>query len=286
MAAGVRAFQEWLPMREAPYTRYELGDLATLFRLDTRLVGRSQQLDPADWIEGKDDFEAAAVAFRDGALTDTARTMLGSEQEKWLAEGLAASSAAGKPWQVVAQQVIMSPMFSPGDFSSWFAPGTMPDADELAGLEQSSRLSALGIPRSMDKWDGYPAARQRLFDAARKAGADLVVLSGDSHNAWAFEIEHEGEPAGVEFAVHSVSSFGLDKRFDGDPAMIARSLLDANSNLKWCDTSQRGYMVLQITPDAVTNEWLFVPSRDHRSAELSGTYSLRKLKGRNSLTPL
>src|SRR5690606_8127697 len=67
MAAGVRAFQEWLPMREAPYTRYELGDLATLFRLDTRLVGRSQQLDPADWIEGKDDFEAAAVAFRDGA---------------------------------------------------------------------------------------------------------------------------------------------------------------------------------------------------------------------------
>ncbi len=279
MAAGVRAFQEWLPMREAPYTSYELGDLATLFRLETRLLGRSEQLDLDAWLAGKDDIEAAAIAFRDGPLADPARSMLGAKQEKWLADGLAASTAVGKPWQILAQQVIMSPMLSPTNFDSWIAPFTTPTAEDLAGLEQSTRLSALGIPRSMDKWDGYPAARKRLLDASRSAGADLVVLSGDSHNAWAFDMEHEGQPAGVEFAVHSVSSLGLEKGFDGDPEAIARSLRDANSNLKWCDTSQRGYMVLDITPEAVTNQWLFVASGIKRSIEVSGSQRLRARKG-------
>ena len=32
----------------------------------------------------------------------------------------------------------------------------------------------------------------------------------------------------------------------------------ANPELKWADTSQRGYMMLEITPKRVTGEWLFM----------------------------
>ena len=33
------------PMSGRPYDRYQTGDLATLFRLETRLIGRDRQLD-------------------------------------------------------------------------------------------------------------------------------------------------------------------------------------------------------------------------------------------------
>lgn len=281
MAAGVRAFHEWLPMRPNPYTRYDLGNLATIFRLETRLLARSRQLDLEEWFaQNPDDFEAAAIAFRDGPLADESRTMLGDEQERWLARGLSESTASGVKWQIVAQQVIMGQMRMPSDFSSsWFAPGTQPDPDDFAEMALGARLAEVDLPYSMDKWDGYPAARTRLFDAARTSAADLVVLSGDSHNAWAFELEDEGQPVGVEFAVQGVSSLGLDKRTDGNPAAIANSFLGACPELKWCDTSQRGYMVLDVQADSLTTEWLFVPARYVRSVETNGIHRMRVQKG-------
>ncbi|MFN7159126.1 MAG: alkaline phosphatase D family protein, partial [Erythrobacter cryptus] len=44
-AAARRAHREWMPVSDAPYAAYQVGDLATLFRLDTRIEGRDQQLD-------------------------------------------------------------------------------------------------------------------------------------------------------------------------------------------------------------------------------------------------
>ena len=55
------------------------------------------------------------------------------------------------------------------------------------------------LPLNMDAWDGYPAARDRVFKAALDANANLVSLAGDTHNAWAFDLDHAGEKVGVEF---------------------------------------------------------------------------------------
>ena len=50
-----------------------------------------------------------------------------------------------------------------------------------------------GLPLNMDSWDGYPAARDRLLAAAQRADADLVTLSGDSHNVlYRFAVSHAG----------------------------------------------------------------------------------------------
>ena len=51
-AASVRAYREWLPVSDDPWKAYEVGDLATLFRLETRLTARSQQLSIADVLAG------------------------------------------------------------------------------------------------------------------------------------------------------------------------------------------------------------------------------------------
>ncbi|WP_375404807.1 alkaline phosphatase D family protein [uncultured Sphingomonas sp.] len=268
VAAGMRAHREWLPMGRADYDRYRIGDLATLFRLETRLLARTEQLDIGVALRGATDPARAAAAFRNGPLADPARTMMGAAQERWLADGLAGSTAAGVPWQILAQQVIMAPTRLPAVTPAWFPPGTTLSARDQAELAAAVGLAKLGLPMGLDRWDGYPAARARLLAASDRARADLVVLSGDSHNAWAYDLEHDGEPVGVELAGHSVSSLGLEKRFGGDAPSIARDFVRLNPGLKWCDTSRRGYLTVDLTPERVESEWLFLASRGERSVAL------------------
>lgn len=283
-AAGVRAFREWLPMGGDDYAQYQLGDLATMFRLETRLIARSKQLEIGAALFGADP-KQAAIAFRDGPLADPARTMMGPVQEKWLADGMAASAGRGTRWQILAQQVIMAPSRLPTVTGDWYAPGVSPSAREQVELRMATMLADAGVPTGLDRWDGYPAARDRLFDSAAAARANLVVLSGDSHNAWASELDHGGRRAGVEFGGHSVSSLGVEKRFGGDPAKIAQAFTAANPNLKWCDTSRRGYLVMDIRPDAATGEWLFLPSLDVKSSAILGSHRLVTERGSSTLRP-
>lgn len=263
-AAGIRAFREWLPMTASDYAAYQIGDLATIFRLETRLLARNQQLDLAA-VAASTQPQAALAAFAKGPLLDPARTLMGARQERWLADGLVASVRSGTRWQVLAQQVVMGASRMPKVSSEWYGPGQQATRREEAELRLAELATQAGVPTALDRWVGYPAARQRLLDSAVRAKSDLVVLSGDSHNAWAYDLDSHSRPAGVEFAGHSVSSLGIDKRFGGDPAAVARDYLQRNPELRWCDTSRRGYMVVELTREAARCEWLFLPSREVRS---------------------
>ncbi|MGB3469316.1 MAG: alkaline phosphatase D family protein [Erythrobacter sp.] len=285
MAAGVRAYHEWMPMRTRPYTSYKIGNLASLFRLETRLIARSAQLDADEWIAAHGGgLENAARAFRDGPLADPSRTMMGETQERWLSDGLSRSVASGRRWQILAQPVIMARTRFPTDPMPLFAADRQPPEFVLDSLRRRARLGELGVPATLDKWDGYPAARKRLFDASLAADANLVVLSGDSHNAWAFDLRNDETPVGVEFSVQGVSSLGIDKRLSGDPAEIAKSLMEANPDLYWCDTSQRGYMVIDVTQDTVTSEWLFIAAREMKSTAVQATHRVACAHGSRKLT--
>lgn len=268
-AAGMRAWREWLPVRGEWYGSHRIGNLATLFRLETRLLGRSQQLDDQlDAIFAEGGKRADLDAFGAGPLADQARAMMDAEQEAWLANAMRASVASGQKWQVLIQQVIMGATKFPRPNTAWFAGN--PPAQLMADLQRRSALLDAGLPYSLDKWDGYPAARQRLYDAARAAGANLVTLTGDSHNAWAFNLADKAGPIGVEFAGQSVSSYGFERRFNGDAAQLAADFIAQNPDLKWMDTSQRGYFTLDIRKDRVDAEYVFVPAIGGRSATETG----------------
>lgn len=272
-AAAKRAWREWMPVSDVPYAAYEIGDLATLFRLDTRLEGRARQFSLADVLGEAGSAEQAAralTAFRDGDWADPARQLLGADQEAWLARGLAASKASGTRWQVVAQQVLMGRLRTP--------PGILEAiGDAVPGWVRqqfvaAAMASATGLPANMDAWDGYPAARSRVLRSALEADANLVVLAGDTHNGWAFELAHEQARAGIEFGTPGVTSPGLERSVSAiDPDRFARDLVAANEQLVWADTARRGYTMIELTRDRVSAQFRFVANVRERSTALSGT---------------
>jgi len=284
-AAAKQAYREWMPVSDEPYATYQVGDLATLFRLDTRLEGRNQQLDLGKVLEGQTDPQAALAAletFRDGAWADPARELLGQAQEAWLAKGLSASTASGTAWQVLVQQVLIGNLKTPQALASQLGDG-LPDFIKQR-LSASAMASKVGLPLNMDAWDGYPAARDRVFKAALNANANLLVLAGDTHNGWAFDLAHDGAKVGVELGVCSVSSPGFESYLSFiPPETLAGALIAENDQLKWADTAQRGYMVIDLTPTRAVTEYRFSAGIKQRSTKLAGTKRIVTEKGSGAL---
>lgn len=264
-AAALKAWHEWLPVSDAPWSRYEIGDLATLIRPETRVTGRSRELTMAE-------------ALKDRALLeDPARTMMGMAQERWVADTLAASVKRGARWQVLAQQTNIGRLFTPPDALSLLAR----DAPDYLVTHISNGIAATkaGISGNLDDWGGFPAARARLLAAAETADADLIVLSGDSHNGWAFDLPGAHGRAGVEFGGHSVSSPGYEAYLTATPDTVARMIRASSPELKWADTRHRGYMAIALTPDRVTGEWVFMETILTRNQAVSGSHHMSVDRG-------
>ncbi|RAJ58270.1 alkaline phosphatase D [Streptomyces sp. Amel2xB2] len=212
-AAAYRAYYENLPLRPP---QQPSGSSLQLYR---RLqFGRLAQLDILDGRQHRDD-QSAGDGWKvpTDETTRPDRTMLGTAQERWLADGWESSRAV---WNVVPQQTVLS--------------------------RRRNRTSG-PYPLSMDAWDGYPAARGRFLDAARKAGVtNLAVLTGDVHVHYAMDIKEDfddtgSRTAGVELVTTSVASGGDGVAEPGD----WQTLRDANPHMKFYD-GRRGYVLLTL----------------------------------------
>ena len=297
-AAAVQAYFEWLPLRppgpesEAQiYRGFDFGDLLSLHMLDTRLVGRDRQLEYSHFMDAD-----SGRMRRDellAQLTDPRRSMLGDEQRQWLERRFRESAGH---WQVLGQQVLMARMSMPAQLlQTLFAGRDFAAAgrliEELAALRaraaRGDTLSAVArarlrsaMPYNLDAWDGYPAERERVYAMARQSGRPLVVLSGDTHNAWYSQLrDRSGHALGVEFATPGVSSPGMESYLDlGDPQArrLAAALPQLIAELRYCELRRRGFMELSFTREAVSSRWHFVDDvqrRDYRMATHEERYS-------------
>jgi alkaline phosphatase D len=284
-AIAARVYREWLPVSDAPWAAYQVGDLATLFRLETRLEGREEQFDLEQVLAGIEDPAAAMTAletFRDGKWADSGRQLLGAAQEQWLASGLKASTAQQTTWQVLVQQVLMGKLKTPAGLLEQI--GSAAPEFVRGRLLAAAMASRAGLPLNMDAWDGYPAARERVFKAALEAEANLVVLAGDTHNAWAFELAQDGAKVGVEFGVEGVTSPGAESYLSAvPPATFAQAVVAENAELAWADTSQRGYMTVELTRARATTEFRFSAGIKARSTQLASTKRISTEVGSGTL---
>ena len=279
--AAMKAYREWMPVSDEPWAEYRVGNLATLFRLETRLSARAKQFDYNALlrsISSPEDAMARLAAFRDGDYLDPSREVLGSAQQSWLAKGLKSSRSDGTVWQVLVQQVLMGRTASATQLTDTL-PDNLPDYI-LERVRAGALASRAELPLNMDAWDGYPAARQRLYESALAADANLVSLAGDTHNAWAFDLSHGGEKVGVEFGGQSVTSPGFEGYLPQlPPAAVAKAMVERNYELKWMDASQRGYMAVELTPTRATSEYRFLASVRDKGAGVVSTKRISALAG-------
>jgi alkaline phosphatase D len=198
-----------------------------------------------------------------GYIADPGRQMLGPEQEAWLQATLAASARAGRPWQVVGNQVVMGRTHAPNVEAMIGRPGV---EALLAKLPERRRVQAAqmveifsyDLPFDLDGWDGYPAARARMDAIFHSSGGNTVVVSGDSHAFWVNQL-HDASGAqrvAAEFGTSSITSPSLGDEAGG--FQLGQVFEAQNPEISFCDQLAKGYVRLTLTREAATAELVTV----------------------------
>lgn len=238
-AAAYQAFYEHMPVRlhALPegslsdrfaqmriYDRYDWGRLARFHVLDDRQY-RSQHACSAPNRGGSRLVDASC-----GERLAAARTLLGSEQEQWLAEGLASSRAR---WNFIAQQTLMAqcshtPIENEEDGRFW-----------------------------NDGWDGYPDARERLFrDIRTHKASNPVVLSGDVHTFYAAELRQDfNRPVTADNPVIATEFCGTSITSGSRPQARTDQYVAQNPHIKYGRSDVRGFVMMEVSPAQVVTRF-------------------------------
>jgi len=232
--AAYRAYLEWMPIRES-----NTSDI----RLYRRFAfGGLADLVMLDTRALRDQQVASGDA---SGLADPRRTLLGAEQEQWLSNTLRDSQGSGALWRIIGQQILFSPMTMPG----------------------------MGVLKT-DLWDGYPAARDRVFDMIESGRiTDVAILTGDIHSSWAIDVPRQPWAAydpktakgsrAVEIVAPAVSSppmFSSAAQRD-----LVTMLEPLAPHLKFLEGESRGYVLLDVTAKTIVADWYLVPTVTERT---------------------
>ena len=225
-AAAYQAFYEAMPLRASAFPRgtdmriYRGLKFGNLIDLSV-LDTRQFRSNQACDSGNKSNCADASLA---------ARTMMGPEQERWLSTQLTGARAT---WTVIGQQV---PTFS----------------HDIIKVNPEGRYS-------MDRWDGYAAARARLYTQLVETKApNPIVLSGDVHNHYGADLKLDftdtrSRTVGVEFTNTSITSDGDGGETNGN---WHRTRAD-NPHIRF-HSSLRGYIACTATQQAMRADFKVV----------------------------
>jgi alkaline phosphatase D len=285
--AALQAYFEWMPIRPVDdqhtkiYRQFDFGSLVQLTMLDTRIIARDEQLDYDDYLTAT----GLDTARFQADLTNPARTLMGYTQRDWLLGKLQQSTAT---WNVLGQQILMTKMLVPAELLFALAEITSgnPSDETLEKMNaQIAELITLKIrlqkgdptltaqekarvltvaPYNLDAWDGYFAEREILYGTLAQLKKKVVVLAGDTHNAWSSNLySKDGAFVGVELATSSVSSPGLEKYLNIPLAQLQQFEFAFNTlidELNYCNLNQRGYLMVQFDETQVQSQWIYLDS--------------------------
>ena len=265
-AAAIKAYYEWMPIREQQNKRrifrdFKIGKLMHLIMLDTRQFGRDKQIQPKDYLSKSGFYQAKF--YND--LNSEYRELLGAEQFSWIEDKILNSNAA---WTIFGQQVLMTKLKFP-DISKTLKAEEIPDF-----LKPYLKLLGLGIPSNLDAWDGYPAARNKLYKLMKNAKKKFISLAGDTHNSWVSELENQsGEKVGIELGAPSVTSPGITDVLNLDENNFVDSIVKLNKELQWMNPSNRGYLFLDCTDSKIIASFNFIKELENINSEISSSQS-------------
>lgn len=285
--AALQAYYEWMPVREpsmqpeAFFRSFSYGDLLTIAAIETRLMARSLQFEYADIVptlKSREDVET----FLTQILWDETREMLGDAQADFVDRALRASVAAGQPWRLIANQVIMAKVTTP-DLTKHITEEQVTSLeaewDQARAFVQSS---ALGLPMNFDAWDGYPAARERFYERVKAADAKgMIVVTGDTHTWWANDlVARDGEHMGVELGAHSITSpspFGrsfLGGKGDDYALLVNKD----NRDVRYLSGQNHGFILLTVMKDRAQADYMAVDTIEspNYNAFVKASFDIRR----------
>lgn len=247
-AAALRAYFEWLPVREpvalrapeALWGAYHLGGLVRLMMFETRLSGRVEQLTYYRDLASLEDADVAAFLTRLNAFD---RRMISADQERFVNLSAEGAAASGEPWVLFGNQVIFARQASVNLVEAY-------DEATLAAMAEGSpwvagqiERSTLGLPVNLDAWDGYPAQRDRMSDAFYDSGASVVMVTGDTHAFWANELyDTRARRYGAEFGTTGITSPGFGRNYAGLEPDIHDLIVAANREIRYANGLVQGYL--------------------------------------------
>jgi alkaline phosphatase D len=231
-AAAYQAYWEHMPLRIAQrplgpdatmYRRFAFGDLIDLIMLDERQY-RSALPCPPPAPRPDRSRRVAIDDCRDAS--DPARSMLGPDQERWLAKCL--SEPARGRWSAIGQQMLFAPHLS------------------------KTKDGKLAI--RTDGWDGYAAPHQRMLDLiAARPNRDSLVLGGDIHAFIATDVPAQRNDLGSQPIASHVVIGPISSRL-GDHDSLAASRPE-NPHIKFADARRHGYTRCTLTRDRALFEF-------------------------------
>ena len=318
---ALQAYFEWLPIRpfeegndQIIYRSFDFGNLVSLHMLDTRVLARDIQLSYSNYFDSVGNFDKASFLVD---ISDTSRTMLGTEQLTWLQTKLGTSTAT---WQLLGQQVLMAKMFLPAELLTLIVQLTTELTTAQRAAISTQLNTVLGelvtiktrilagdptvtaleearvtttLPYNLDAWDGYAYEREVLYATINALGKNVVVLAGDTHNSWANELkDSNGNAVAVEFAGPSITSPGIEEDV-GLPDMTSSMQFEGAitlliDDLKYTNLNQRGYMLVNFTESEVVTTWNYLDNTDSTTYKIDTTRTkqLKSLVGSKSITTI
>jgi alkaline phosphatase D len=250
-AAAYQAYYEHMPLRRTAlpvgpnmtvYTALAFGDLASFMMLDNRQY-RSDHA-----CQGSEDF--GGQLLEDCAEREQEdRSMLGTEQERWLRGQLSDTRAR---WKVVGQQMLMAQLEQKaGEGEGWWSDG----------------------------WDGYPAGRQRILSQiAEQKIENVVVIGGDIHSFWVADLKQDfGDSASPTVATEFV---GTSVTSEGVPYDVFNGFLPENPHIRFFESRERGYVLVDVSPDLWRTDLRVVDTitQPEASTRTLGSYAIERGK--------
>ncbi|MCX8003829.1 MAG: alkaline phosphatase D family protein, partial [Burkholderiaceae bacterium] len=223
-AAAYQAYYEHMPLPAAVlverfahvrlYRHLDVGGLARFVVLDGRQY-RDRQACPLPSRGGSRVVEDDACPER----RDVARTLLGAQELAWLREHW---GAAGARFDFLVQPTLFS---------------------QVARGNGARRFWT-------DGWDGYPAERARVTALLPRA-RNAVVLGGDVHTTYVCDVKDDFDDPRAAVIATEFCGTSITSPTTLSEAAIAR-LAAANAHVRYANGAQRGYLLAELTPQALT----------------------------------
>ena len=174
------------------------------------------------------------------SLQDTSRHIVGHKQLNWLFDDILSHDAT---WNIMGNGLLVS--------------------EKGMGWE---------------RWQGFPADRNRLLSFIERENLNFLVTTGNAHNPHHYVVFNESRTDTLlhEVLPGAISSGNNAEKAFYDPEILAKEdeRLRNEENVLWYHQDSHGYLVIDVMQDHVDVDWHFVSSIREKEYTTSIPYSI------------